>query len=208
MTPLLILVAGGSASGKSTVVSEIVHKAGLEDVLIIRHDDYYKDQSDVAFEKRLDVNYDHPDALDSDLLQDHLSQLLMGKSIEKPLYDFVSYTRKKDTEVVSSKKVIIVEGILILSDPHIRKLSNLNVYVELDDDTRFIRRMMRDLNERGRSIESIVSHYQNTVKPMFYKYVKPSKRHAHVIIPNDDKHDIAVDLIASKIKTVLGNLWI
>jgi len=185
MTPLLILVAGGSASGKSTVVSEIVHKAGLEDVLIIRHDDYYKDQSDVAFEKRLDVNYDHPDAL---------------------VYDFVSYTRKKDTEVVSSKKVIIVEGILILSDPHIRKLSNLNVYVELDDDTRFIRRMMRDLNERGRSIESIVSHYQNTVKPMFYKYVKPSKRHAHVIIPNDDKHDIAVDLIASKIKTVLGNL--
>jgi uridine kinase len=206
MRPLLILVAGGSASGKSTVVSEIVNKAGLEDVLIIRHDDYYKDQSDVAFEKRLDVNYDHPDALDSDLLQDHLSQLLMGQTIEKPLYDFVSYTRKKETEIVSPKKVIIVEGILILSDPYIRKLSNLNVYVELDDDTRFIRRMMRDLNERGRSIESIVSHYQNTVKPMFYKYVKPSKRHAHVIIPNDDKHDIAVDLIASKIKTVLGNL--
>lgn len=206
MTPLLILVAGGSASGKSTVVSEIVNKAGLEDVLIIRHDDYYKDQSDIAFEKRLDVNYDHPDSLDSDLLQDHLSQLLIGQSIEKPLYDFVSYTRKKETEVVSPKKVIIVEGILILSDPLIRKLSNLNVYVELDDDTRFIRRMMRDLNERGRSIESIVSHYQNTVKPMFYKYVKPSKRHAHVIIPNDDKHDIAVDLIASKIKTVLGNL--
>lgn len=206
MTPLLILVAGGSASGKSTVVSEIVHKAGLDDVLIIRHDDYYKDQSDVAFEKRLDVNYDHPDALDSDLLQDHLSQLLKGQTIEKPLYDFVSYTRKKETEVVSPKKVIIVEGILILSDPYIRKLSNLNVYVELDDDTRFIRRMMRDLNERGRSIESIVSHYQNTVKPMFYKFVKPSKRHAHVIIPNDDKHDIAVDLIASKIKTVLGNL--
>ena len=175
-------------------------------MLIIRHDDYYKDQSNVAFEKRLDVNYDHPDALDSDLLQDHLSQLLMGNSIEKPLYDFVSYTRKKETEVVSPKKVIIVEGILILSDSLIRKLSNLNLYVELDDDTRFIRRMMRDLNERGRSIESIVSHYQNTVKPMFYKYVKPSKRHAHVIVPNDDKHDIAVDLIASKIKTVLGNL--
>ena len=206
MRPLLILVAGGSASGKSTVVSEIVNKAGLHDVLIIRHDDYYKDQSDVAFEKRLDVNYDHPDALDSDLLQDHLSQLLMGQTIEKPLYDFVSYTRKKETEIVSPKKVIIVEGILILSDPYIRKLSNLNVYVELDDDTRFIRRMMRDLNERGRSIESIVSHYQDTVKPMFYKFVKPSKRHAHVIIPNDDKHDIAVDLIASKIKTVLGNL--
>ena len=203
MTPLLILVAGGSASGKSTVVSEIVEKAGLQDVLIIRHDDYYKDQQDMPFEKRLDVNYDHPDSLDSDLLQQHLQALLQGISIEKPLYDFVSYTRKAETEIVSPKKVIIVEGILILNDQHIRKLSNLNVYVELDDDTRFIRRMMRDLNERGRSIESIVSHYQETVKPMLYKFVKPSKRHAHVIIPNDDKHDIAVDLIASKIKSVL-----
>ena len=203
MNPLLILVAGGSASGKSTVVSEIVSKAGLEDVLIIRHDDYYKDQSNIPFEKRLDINYDHPDSLDSDLLQQHLNHLLKGQSIEKPLYDFVSYTRKKETEVVSPKKVMIVEGILILNDTNIRKLSHLNVYVELDDDTRFIRRMMRDLNERGRSIDSIVAHYQNTVKPMFYKFVKPSKRHAHVIIPNDDKHDIAVDLIASKIKSVL-----
>jgi uridine kinase len=203
MNPLLILVAGGSASGKSTVVSEIVSKAGLEDVLIIRHDDYYKDQSNIPFEKRLDINYDHPDSLDSDLLQQHLNLLLKGQSIEKPLYDFVSYTRKKETEVVSPKKVIIVEGILILNDTNIRKLSHLNVYVELDDDTRFIRRMMRDLNERGRSIETIVAHYQKTVKPMFYKFVKPSKRHAHVIIPNDDKHDIGVDLIASKIKSVL-----
>ena len=203
MKPLLILVAGGSASGKSTVVSEIVSKAGLEDVLIIRHDDYYKDQSNIPFEKRLDINYDHPDSLDSDLLQQHLYHLLNGQSIEKPLYDFVSYTRKIETEVVSPKKVMIVEGILILNDTNIRKLSHLNVYVELDDDTRFIRRMMRDLNERGRSIDSIVAHYQNTVKPMFYKFVKPSKRHAHVIIPNDDKHDIAVDLIASKIKSVL-----
>jgi uridine kinase len=203
MKPLLILVSGGSASGKSTVVSEIVSKAGLEDVLIIRHDDYYKDQSNIPFEKRLDINYDHPDSLDSDLLQQHLNHLLNGQSIEKPLYDFVSYTRKIETEVVSPKKVMIVEGILILNDINIRKLSHLNVYVELDDDTRFIRRMMRDLNERGRSIDSIVAHYQNTVKPMFYKFVKPSKRHAHVIIPNDDKHDIAVDLIASKIKSVL-----
>ena len=146
MNPLLILVAGGSASGKSTVVSEIVSKAGLEDVLIIRHDDYYKDQSNIPFEKRLDINYDHPDSLDSDLLQQHLNHLLKGHSIEKPLYDFVSYTRKKETEVVSPKKVIIVEGILILNDTNIRKLSHLNVYVELDDDTRFIRRMMRDLN--------------------------------------------------------------
>lgn len=202
--PLVILVAGGSASGKSTVVGEILKKAGLEDVIIIRHDDYYLDQKDVPFEARLKMNYDHPKSLDNDLLLNHLNALIRGESIEKPIYDFVNYTRADRTEKIDPKRVIIVEGILILEDAHIRKLSGLNLYVELDDDTRFIRRMLRDMNERGRSVESIVEHYQTTVKPMFYQYVKPSKRHAHVIIPNDNKHDIAVDLIASKIKTVLG----
>lgn len=202
--PLIILVAGGSASGKSTVVGEILEKAGLDDVIIIRHDDYYLDQNDMPMALRQEVNYDHPDALDNVLLLSHLKSLMKGESIDKPKYDFVNYTRSEDTERISPKSVIIVEGILILADRDIRKLSGLNLYVELDDDTRFIRRMLRDINERGRSIESIVKHYQDTVKPMFYQFVKPSKRHAHVIIPNDHKHDIAVDLIASKIKTVLG----
>jgi uridine kinase len=202
--PLVILVAGGSASGKSTVVEEILKKASLEDVIIIRHDDYYLDQKEMPFEKRLQVNYDHPDALDNELLLSHLKSLIQGETIEKPIYDFVNYTRSDKTETIEPKRVIIVEGILILADANVRKLSGLNLYVELDDDTRFIRRMLRDKNERGRSIESIVDHYQTTVKPMFYEFVKPSKRHAHVIIPNDHKHDIAVDLIASKIKTVLG----
>lgn len=202
--PLIILVAGGSASGKSTVVGEILEKAGLDDVIIIRHDDYYLDQKDMPIALRQEVNYDHPDALDNVLLLSHLKSLMKGESIDKPKYDFVNYTRAEDTERISPKSVIIVEGILILADSNIRKLSGLNLYVELDDDTRFIRRMLRDINERGRSIESIVKHYQDTVKPMFYQFVKPSKRHAHVIIPNDHKHDIAVDLIASKIKTVLG----
>ncbi|MGB0175127.1 MAG: uridine kinase [Acholeplasmataceae bacterium] len=202
--PLVILVAGGSASGKSTVVGEILNKAGLDDVIIIRHDDYYLDQKDVPFDARLQVNYDHPDSLDNALLLSHLKALIKGESIEKPIYDFVNYTRAEKTENIVPKQVIIVEGILILADANIRKLSGLNLYVELDDDTRFIRRMLRDMNERGRSIESIVEHYQTTVKPMFYQFVKPSKRHAHVIIPNDHKHDIAVDLIASKIKNVLG----
>lgn len=202
--PLIILVAGGSASGKSTVVEEILKKAGLEDVIIIRHDDYYLDQKEMPFEQRLQVNYDHPDALDNALLLRHLKSLIQGDSIEKPIYDFVNYTRSSKTETIKPKRVIIIEGILILADANIRKLSGLNLYVELDDDTRFIRRMLRDMNERGRSVESIVDHYQTTVKPMFYEFVKPSKRHAHVIIPNDHKHDIAVDLIASKIKTVLG----
>lgn len=204
MKPLLILVAGGSASGKSTVVTEILHKAGLDDVLIIRHDDYYLNQDHLTLDERKRVNYDHPNSLDNQLLLNHIHALLEGKSIEKPIYDFVSYTRSKKTETLHPKHVIIVEGILILADPNIRKLSGLNLFVELDDDTRFIRRMLRDVNERGRSLESIVEHYQKTVKPMFYEFVKPSKRHAHVIIPNDIKHDIAVDLIAAKINSVLG----
>ncbi len=204
MKPLLILVAGGSASGKSTVVTEILKKAGLEDVLIIRHDDYYLNQDHLDLEKRKDVNYDHPDALDNQLLLSHIQALINGQSIEKPMYDFVNYTRSKETETLHPKRVIIVEGILILADPKIRALSSLNLYVELDDDTRFIRRLLRDVKVRGRSLDSVVDHYQKTVKPMFYEFVKPSKRHAHVIIPNDNKHDIAVDLIAAKINSVLA----
>lgn len=202
--PLLMLVAGGSASGKSTVVTEILNKAGLEDVLIIKHDDYYLNQDHLTMEQRKNVNYDHPDALDNQLLLHHVQTLLDGFPIEKPVYDFVAYTRAKKTETLHPKPVIIIEGILILADVHIRALSDLNLFVELDDDTRFIRRMLRDVKERGRSLDSVVDHYQNTVKPMFYEFVKPSKRFAHVIIPNDNKHDIAVDLIAAKINHVLS----
>jgi uridine kinase len=202
--PLLMLVAGGSASGKSTVVTEILNKAGLEDVLIIKHDDYYLNQDHLTMEQRKNVNYDHPDALDNQLLLHHVQTLLDGFPIEKPVYDFVAYTRAKQTESLHPKPVIIIEGILILADVHIRALSDLNLFVELDDDTRFIRRMLRDVKERGRSLDSVVDHYQNTVKPMFYEFVKPSKRFAHVIIPNDNKHDIAVDLIAAKINHVLS----
>lgn len=202
--PLLMLVAGGSASGKSTVVTEILNRAGLEDVLIIKHDDYYLNQDHLTMEQRKNVNYDHPDALDNQLLLHHVQTLLDGFPIEKPVYDFVTYTRSKQTEALHPKPVIIIEGILILADVHIRALSDLNLFVELDDDTRFIRRMLRDVKERGRSLDSVVDHYQNTVKPMFYEFVKPSKRFAHVIIPNDNKHDIAVDLIAAKINHVLS----
>ena len=202
--PLLMLVAGGSASGKSTVVTEILNKAGLEDVLIIKHDDYYLNQDHLTMEQRKNINYDHPDALDNQLLLHHVKTLLDGFPIEKPVYDFVAYTRVKQTETIHPKPVIIIEGILILADVHLRAFSDLNLFVELDDDTRFIRRMLRDVKERGRSLDSVVDHYQNTVKPMFYEFVKPSKRFAHVIIPNDNKHDIAVDLIAAKINHVLS----
>lgn len=202
--PLLILVAGGSASGKSTVVKEILDRAGLDDVLIIKHDDYYLDQSDLPLEVRYLTNYDHPSSLDNDLLYKHLMTLLDGKSIDKPTYDFVNHTRSLLVEHVSPKPIIIVEGILILENEKIRELSNMNLFVELDDDTRFIRRLLRDMRERGRSLESIISQYETTVKPMFHKHIKPTKRYADVIIPNDRKHDIAVDLIVTKIKQILG----
>lgn len=199
MKPLVLLVAGGSASGKSTVVSEIVSKAGLDDVLIIKHDDYYKDFPEKSFEERKKMNYDHPESLDNDLLFGDLSKLVEGKSIEKPIYDFIHFKRKETTETIHSKKVIIVEGILILVDERLRDLADLSLFVELDDDTRFIRRMLRDMEERGRSLESIIRQYQMTVKPMFHEFVRPTKRYADVIIPNDSKHDMAVDLIVAKI---------
>jgi uridine kinase len=203
--PLVILVSGGSASGKSTVVKEILNKAGLNDVIIINHDDYYLDQSHLPLEERFKTNYDHPRSLDNDLLYHHLKKLIHFEPIDKPTYDFVNHTRSERIEHIEPKKVIIVEGILILENSKIRELSDINLFVELDDDTRFIRRMLRDMNERGRTLDNIISQYQTTVKPMFHKYIKPTKRYADVIIPNDTKHDIAVDLIVTKIKQILGD---
>lgn len=205
MKPVIIAVAGGSASGKTTVVNEILSKLDLKSVAIIKHDDYYKDQKDMSIEARYKVNYDHPLSLDNDLLVSHIETLLKGESILKPTYDFEAYTRSALTECVEPKKVIILEGILILTDERIRKLSDIKLFVELDDDTRFIRRLQRDIKERGRSVESVIDQYLNTVKPMHHKFVKPTKRHADVIIPNDYNHDVAVDIIVSKIKMILGD---
>jgi len=206
MKSLLICVAGGSASGKSTVVEKIVQKAGLSDVLIIKHDDYYNDTPALSLSDRKKINYDHPESLDNDLLIKHLEQLLSGFSIEKPEYDFVDFKRLPTTVTLSPKKVIILEGILILDDPRIRALSDLSVYVELDDDTRLIRRLLRDIKERGRAVENIIEQYQTTVKPMFHQFVRPTKRYADIIIPNDVNHDTAVDLIASKVKQFLNEM--
>ncbi|MDY0210815.1 MAG: uridine kinase [Acholeplasma sp.] len=206
MKPVIIAVAGGSASGKTTVVNEILSKLDLKSVAIIKHDDYYKNQADMSLEQRYKVNYDHPSSLDNDLLVNDIKRLLDGETIEKPMYDFERYTRSTETESISPKKVIILEGILILTDERIRNLADIKLFVELDDDTRFIRRLQRDLKERGRSVESVIEQYQNTVKPMHFKYVKPTKRFADVIIPNDYNHGVAVDIIVSKIQMILGEM--
>lgn len=203
MKPVIIAVAGGSASGKTTVVEEILEKLDVDSVLIMKHDDYYKDQSTMTLEDRYQTNYDHPDSLDNDLLVSHVKMLVQGKEVLKPTYDFIMHTRSDVKEKVRPKRVIILEGILILTDKKLRDLSDIKLFVELDDDLRFIRRLQRDIKERGRSIDSVITQYLTTVKPMYHQFVEPTKRYADVIIPNNVKHDVAVDIIVAKIKAIL-----
>lgn len=204
MKPLIIAISGGSASGKTTVVKEIVEKLKTNDISVICHDDYYKDQSHLSMEERIQTNYDHPSSLDNDLFVKHLHLLMEGKSIEKPIYDFVTHNRKKETVTVSPTKVIFIEGILVLEEKRIRDCADVKIFVKSDEDIRFIRRLKRDIEERGRSMDTVVNQYLATVKPMFNKFVNPSSRYADIIIPNDNKHDVAVDFLVAKIKDILN----
>lgn len=205
MKPLIIAIAGGSASGKSTVVEEIVASLKSVEITVICHDDYYKDQSRMTMEERVKTNYDHPSSLDNELFVSHLKTLIKGESIKKPQYDFVNHTRKRETVEVEPTKIIIIEGILVLEEKQIRDLSDVKIFVKCDEDVRFIRRLKRDIEERGRTLDTVVNQYLATVKPMFNKYVNPSSRYADLIIPNDKKHDVAVDFLVAKIKDILNN---
>jgi uridine kinase len=203
--PVIIAVAGGSASGKTTVVEKIVSNFDPVDVTVIKHDDYYKDQTELPMEERLKVNYDHPFSLDNDLMFKHILRLLKDQNVEKPTYDFEKHNRSSKTEIIKPTKIIILEGILIMEDERIRDLCDIKLFVEADDDLRFIRRLTRDIAERGRSMESVIKQYLSTVKPMHYAFIKPTKRYADVIIPNDKNHDVAVDLIITKINSIISS---
>lgn len=203
MNPILIAIAGGSASGKTTVVKKIIEQLNSKDITVISHDDYYKDLTHLALTERYKVNFDHPDSIDNDLFVAQLKDLLDGKSISKPKYDFVQHNRSSEYELVEPTKIIIIEGILILEDERVRDLATIKLFVESDDDIRFIRRLVRDTKERGRSIESVINQYLTTVKPMYYAFIKPTKRYADIIIPNDSTHDVAVDCIARMINDML-----
>ena len=203
MNQILIAIAGGSASGKTTVVKKIIEQLNSKDITVISHDDYYKDLTHLALTERYKVNFDHPDSLDNDLFVAQLKDLLDGKSISKPKYDFVEHNRSSEYELVEPTKIIIIEGILILEDERVRDLATIKLFVESDDDIRFIRRLVRDTKERGRSIESVINQYLTTVKPMYYAFIKPTKRYADIIIPNDSTHDVAVDCIARMINDML-----
>jgi uridine kinase len=202
--PVIIAVAGGSASGKTTVVNKIVSRFEAENVTVIKHDDYYKDQSDMTMEERIKANYDHPFSLDNDLMFKQILKLIKGEKIVKPTYDFENHTRSDATEIIQPTEILILEGILILEDTRIRDLCDIKLFVEADDDLRFIRRLLRDMESRGRTMDSVIKQYLNTVKPMHFAFIKPTKRYADVIIPNDKTHDVAVDLIITKIKSIIS----
>ena len=204
MKSIIIGIAGGTASGKTTVTQKIAANFQKCDVTVIKHDDYYKDQSHLTMEERLKTNYDHPFSLDNDLLYKHLKLLLSGKSIKKPIYDFTVHTRAKDTEYVESSKIIILEGILLFEDKKLRELMDIKIFVDTDDDIRFIRRLLRDIKKRNRDIDQVVNQYLSTVKPMHDQFVLPSKRYADLIIPEGGNNEVAIDILVSKIKHIIS----
>lgn len=202
--PIFIGITGGTGSGKSTIAKEIYRQFGEDCIAMIEQDSYYKDQSHLSMEDRVKTNYDHPNAFDNNLLVSHLESLLNGHSIQKPSYDFSIHNRIEETTKVEPKEIVIVEGILILEDPRIRELLDIKIYVDTDADVRIIRRMVRDINERGRTMESVINQYLNVVKPMHNQFTEPTKKFADIIIPEGGHNKVAIDIIVAKIKEVLG----
>ena len=198
--PLVIGVAGGSGSGKTTVVRRIVESLGDNEVIVLEHDRYYRDRNDLRFEERAALNYDHPDALETDLLVRHLHELRAGRAVEVPVYDFARYARQPASQTVTPRNAIIIEGILIYTDADLRRLMDIKVFVDTDDDTRFIRRLQRDISERGRTVQSVIDQYLGTVKPMHLEFVEPSKRYADIIVPQGGHNAVAIDMLLTLIR--------
>ncbi|AKP32398.1 MULTISPECIES: uridine kinase [Yersinia] len=200
---VIIGIAGASASGKSLIAStlyrELRDQVGDQHIGVIPEDGYYKDQSHLSMEERVKTNYDHPSAMDHNLLLEHLQSLKAGKSVELPLYSYTEHTRKKETVHLEPKKVIILEGILLLTDIRLRQEMNFSIFVDTPLDICLMRRMKRDVNERGRSMDSVMAQYQKTVRPMFLQFIEPSKQYADIIVPRGGKNRIAIDILKAKI---------
>jgi uridine kinase len=201
-TPLVIGVAGGSGSGKTTVVRRIIESIGDDQVTVLEHDRYYRDRNDLRLEERAALNYDHPDSLETDLLVRHVHELRAGRAVEVPLYDFARHARQPVTSAALPRRAIIVEGILIFADAALRSLMDVKVFVDADGDTRFIRRLQRDLAERGRTVSSVIEQYLGTVKPMHLEFVEPSKRYADIIIPLGGHNTVAIDMLLTLIRSL------
>ncbi|WP_077621414.1 uridine kinase [Sediminibacillus massiliensis] len=202
--PVVIGVAGGSGSGKTSVTRSISQRFTDKTILVIEQDYYYKDQSHLPIEERLNTNYDHPLAFDNELLVEHVKKLIDLEPIDKPVYDYTVHTRSEEVVRVEPKEVIILEGILILEDPRLLDLMDIKVFVDTDADVRIIRRLLRDIKERGRTIDSVIDQYINVVRPMHLQFVEPTKRYADIIIPEGGQNHVAIDLMATKIQTILN----
>lgn len=202
--PILIGIAGGSASGKTSIAMKIKDMfSDTKSVLILRMDDYYKDQTHLSMEERVLTNYDHPFAFDNELLITQLKELLAGRSVEKPTYDFVTHNRSDVVEHLEPADVILLEGLFVLENEDLRQLENIKVFVDTEADIRFIRRLVRDVKERGRSLDSVVNQYVTTVRVMHTTFIEPTKRYADIIIPEGGSNTVAIDLLATKISSII-----
>ena len=202
MSSFVIGVAGGSGSGKTTVVRRIVDSLGPDQVTLLDHDRYYRARNDLRLEERASLNYDHPDALETDLMVAHVRALKAGQAVDVPQYDFTRHARLVETNTFQPRRALIVEGILVFTDAALRDLMDIKVFVDTDSDTRFIRRLRRDVADRGRTMDSVIDQYQSTVKPMHLEFVEPSKRYADVIIPLGGHNTVAVDLLLTMLRSV------
>ena len=202
-TPLVIGIAGGSGSGKTTVAQEILQRVGPDRIAFLQHDSYYKDLSGLPPTQRAEVNFDHPNSLETELLTEHIATLRDGKSVEVPIYDFSTHSRTTQTFTVQPRRVILVEGILIFTEAALREMFDVKIFVDTDSDLRLIRRLERDIAERGRTAQSVIKQYQTTVRPMHLEFVEPSKRYADVIIPEGGFNTAALDMVVARVDALL-----
>ena len=198
---LIIGIAGGTGCGKTTVVNQILNQLPEGEVGVISQDSYYKDTSHLSFDERVKINFDHPRSIDFELLESHLKELRKGNDIHQPVYSFIKHNRTGDTILTHPRKVMIVEGILILRNPELRDMFDIKIFVHADSDERLIRRLKRDITERGRDIEEVLSRYQNTLKPMHQQFIEPMKEYADIIIPNNKYNTVAIDIV----KTIINH---
>ena len=203
MKPFVIGIAGGTGSGKTTVARRLYESLHLDSAVFLDQDSYYKELGHLGLEERKRINFDHPDSVDNDLLADHLERLVAGEALEKPTYDFAAHTRATETQRVEPRGVILVEGILLFVDPRLRDLFDLKIFVDTEADVRFIRRLQRDLDLRGRTIDSVIDQYLTTVRPMHFEFVEPSKRYADIILPRGGNNAPGIGVIAARIRDAL-----
>lgn len=200
---IIIGISGASASGKSLLANTIVNELGSDQVVVISEDSYYRDHSDIPFEERARINYDHPNSLDHELLHQHLAQLQAGRSVEVPIYNHSTHTREQSTRLIGQHRIIVLEGILLFVEKNLRDLMDIRIFMETALDICLIRRMKRDMNERGRSLDSVITQYEETVRPMYLQFIEPSKRYADIIVPRGGGNRIAIDMIKAKMRELL-----